>query len=193
MAYTELVANWSGTLSGMPGYSKFRFIGELSPAQVNSAAANINTFFNAVKGSIPAAVTITVGASATFHTDAGVLTAEVPVTSPPAPLSMTGTSGTSSTSGILVRWITGAINGGHKVEGRTYLVPVSVNALATGGDIAVSNRAIVQAAATAFATSTPSPAINSRSGGKPGRGDQTVAVSSALVSAKQVVLRSRRD
>jgi hypothetical protein len=193
MAYTELVATWSG-VSGLPGYSKFRFIGELTPSQLNSAAANLRTFWDAIKATLPGAVTITIQPGASFHADDGTLTGETSITTPPTAVVGTGGSVYSAASGYMVLWNTGAINGGKKVRGRTYFVPTSTLIFESNGTITAANVTAVQAAATAFATSTPSPAINSRARpGNPSAGNQTNAVLSGQMVDKQVVLRSRRD
>lgn len=194
MAYTELVVLWQGALSGMPGYSKFRFIGELSGSTLNTAAANLKTFLEAVKGAIPTVLTLTIQPSASWHGDDGTLTAELPITTVPAAVVGTGSGNVVAASGWMVRWITGAINGGKKVEGRTYFVPMVTAVCQLDGTITDANRTLYATAANTFASSTPSPAVNSRARpGNPAAGDQTIAIQSAIVPDKQVVLRSRRD
>jgi hypothetical protein len=194
MAYTELVVLWQGALGGMPGYSKFRFIGELTASQLNTAAANLRTFLLVAGGQVPNVLTLTIQPSASFHADDGTLTGEIAITTPPAAVPGGGAGVVSAASGFMVRWITGAINGGHKVEGRTYFVPVVSAAFQADGTIADTFRTTVQTAANVFATSTPSPAVNSRSRpGNPAAGNQTTAIVSATVPDKQVVMRSRRD
>jgi len=194
MAHTELVVLWQGSLAGLPGYSKFRFMGEISGGSLSSAGANLRTFLSAINATIPSAVSLTVQPAATWHDDDGTLTAELSIPTPPAAVSGTGSGGVSAASGYLVRWFTGAINGGKKVEGRTYFVPVPTLILQSDGTILDSSRTSVATAANAFAVSTPSPAVNSRARpNNPAAGNQTVAIISATVPDKQVVLRSRRD
>lgn len=194
MAYTELVVLWQGALAGMPGYTKMRFIGELTGSQLSTAATNLAAFLNVAKTYIPNALTLTIQPTATWHADDGTLTAEVAIPSVPAALVCLGSGGVAAATGMLVRWQTGAINGGHKVEGRTYIVPVYSGALQSDGTLLDTNRNALQTAANTFASSTPSPAVNSRSRpGNPAAGNQTVAMLSAIVPDKQVVLRSRRD
>jgi hypothetical protein len=194
MAYTELVVLWQGALNGMPGYSKFRFIGEISGSQLQSAATNLTTFLNAWKAWIPSALTLTIQPTATTHADDGTLSGEVVIPTPPAPIAMTGAGVVMAASGAMVRWQTGAINGGHKVEGRTYFVPAIANLGQSDGTIVDATRTTLAAAATAFATSTPSPAVNSRANpAKPARGNATYAIISATIPDKQVIMRSRRD
>lgn len=194
MAYTEVVVLWTGALAGLPGYSKFRFQGELGGTTLTTAGANLRTFLDAIKAGIPSAVTLTVQPSATWHDDDGTLTAELALPTPPAAVVGTGAGAINAAAGFLVRWFTGAINGGKKVEGRTYFVPTVNSTFDTNGTIADAFRTTAQAAANAFAASTPSPAVNSRARpGNPAAGNQTVSILSATVPDKQVVLRSRRD
>lgn len=194
MAYTEVVVVWSGALPGMPGYSKFRFIGEITGSTLTTAAANLKTFLNAFSNYVPSVLSLTIQPSASIHDDDGTLTSVVSIPSPPTPVSGFASGSVISAQGIMVRWITGAINGGHKVEGRTYIVPVGVVAAQADGTVVDSIRTTVQAAAITFAQSTPSPAVNSRANpAKPLRGNQTTAMLTAVVSDKMVVLRSRRD
>jgi hypothetical protein len=193
MAYTEMLVTWNGA-SGLPGYSKFRFIGELSGSTLNTAAANLRVLLDAVKAYIPSIVTLSFSPGATWHSDDGTLTAEVAIGSLPANVAGTGAGAYLSATGFLIFWNTGAINGGKKVRGRTYFVPTPVSIAQSDGSVIETARTIIQAAATAFATSTPSPAINSRARpGNPAAGNQTVSVISATVPDKQVILRSRRD
>jgi len=178
----------------MPGYSKFRFIGEITGSTLTTAATNLKTFLSAVNNNIPSVLTLTIQPSASIHDDDGTLTSVVSIPSPPTPVSGFGSGSVISAQGILIRWITGAINGGHKVEGRTYLVPVPVIVAQSDGTVQDGIRTSVQTAAIAFAQSTPSPAVNSRANpAKPLRGNQTTAMLTAVVSDKMVVLRSRRD
>lgn len=193
MAYTEVVVVWSGA-NGLPGYSKFRAVTSLSSTQLNAFAANVMAFFSAIKALVPAIVTFTMQPGASVHEDDGTLINEATITSLPAPVVCTGSGAYSAASGILVLWNTGAVNGGKKVRGRTYLVPVSTTVLQADGTIVDAQRTVVQTAANTLVGATPAPAINSRArASNPLATNATVQVVSAVVSDKQVVLRSRRD
>lgn len=193
MSYTELLVIWSG-VNGLPGYSKFRFMGELSPSQLNSAAANLGTFLTGIKGLVPGSVTLTIQPGASAHADDGTLTSELTIGTVPAPVVGTGLTSYSAASGAMILWNTGAINGGKKVRGRTYLVPSATGALQSDGTITDALVTALTTAANVFAASTPSPAVNSRArAGNPAAGNQTVAIISGQCQQKQVVLRSRRD
>lgn len=193
MPYTEMVVVWSG-VTGLPGYSKFRFIGSVTGSALTSAATNLSTMLTVLKPAIPTLVTWTIQPGVSVHADDGTLLTEDTIPTPPAAIVGTGAGAYSSASGFYIRWNTGAINGGHKVVGRTYFVPVTANILQADGTIIEASRTAYLTAAQAFATSTPSPAINSRARpGNPLAGNQTIAIQSANIPDKQVVLRSRRD
>lgn len=193
MAYTEVVAVWSGP-GGLPGYSKFRFTGALTGAQLDSAAANLRTFLFAIRTFLPSVVTIAIQSGASVHEDDGSLTGELTIGTLPSNVAGSGTGVWSAASGFMVLWNTGAINGGKKVRGRTYFVPAVATVFDADGTVVDATRNTVLNAANVFAGSTPSPAVNSRAReGNPGAGNQTVSIINATVSDKQVVLRSRRD
>ena len=193
MSYTEILTIWTGA-TGLPGYTKMRYVGELSSGQLTSAAANWRTFLDSIKAIIPTIVTLTVQPTASFHQDDGTLIGEAAIVSPPAPVIGTGAGAYLSASGLLILWNTGAVNGGKKIRGRTYFVPMTANAAQSDGTIVETNRTTVQSAATTLVASTPPPAINSRArASNPTATDATVIVVSANVPDKQVVLRSRRD
>lgn len=193
MSYTELVVVWSG-VTGLPGYSKYRFIGELTGSQLNAAAANLGTWLNAIRPVIPLNVTLTIQPGASTHSDDGTLTSELTIGTVPGPYVGSGLSTYSAASGAMILWNTGAINGGKKVRGRTYLVPATTGVLQNDGTILDATVTALTTAANVFATSTPSPAVNSRARpNNPAAGDQTTAMISGQCQQKQVVLRSRRD
>jgi hypothetical protein len=194
MAYTEMLAIWTG-ISGLPGYTKMRFFGELTAvADLDAAAANFRTWLAAAAAQVPSGVSIQVQGSASLHADDGLLTGELPIATPPAVVTGAGSGNYAAPAGALVRWITSGINGGHKVEGRTYIVPLSGGGLETNGTLANAYRTGLLAASIVFANSSPSPAVNSRAyPSNPLRGNQTHEINNAIVPDKAVILRSRRD
>ena len=193
MPYTEMLVTWA-PLPGGTGYSKFRFIGGITGSALNTAAANLRTFLDAIKAIVPTGVTLTFQAGVSVHADDGTLTFEDTITTVPSPVTGTVTATYASASGLMVMWNTGAINGGHKVRGRTYFVPCATGVFQSDGTIVDATRTTVLNAANTFATSTPAPCVNSRArASNPAAGNQTVAMISATVPDKQCVLRSRRD
>ena len=193
MSYTELLTIWTGA-TGLPGYTKTRYVGELTGGQLTSAGTNLRTFWDSIKALIPSIVTLTIQPTASFHEDNGDLIGESAIATPPTAVVGTGAGAYLAASGFLILWNTGVVNGGKKIRGRTYFVPMTANAAQSDGTIVEANRTVVQSAANALVLSTPAIGINSRArAGNPGAVDTTVLVISANVPDKQVVLRSRRD
>lgn len=111
---------------------------------------------------------------------------------PLADVSATLTGGYSAPAGAVVHWNTGTILDSHKLRGRTYLVPIHGSQYGNDGQIASSTLSNLQAAADAFVTAA---AANFVVWHRPN--DEHVggysAVTSAKVSSKVAILRSRRD
>jgi len=194
MSYTELTVLWTGSLAGLPGYSKFRFLDALDSTELNAAAANLRAFLQETRTALPTVVTLTIQPGASIHDDDGTLLLERSIGTVPVAVVGTASGAISAATGFLVRWHTGAINGGKKVEGRTYFVPTGVVAFQNDGSLTDATRVLIETAANTFAQSSPRPGVNSRSRpGNPAAGNQTVVIANATIPDKQVVMRSRRD
>lgn len=181
---------WSG-FPGAPGVSTFY-------EETGGAAtlpAKLRTFFEACKAYLPSNVTISYpGSGDLIEESSGALSGDWSIGTTPA--NTVGTLGQvyAAPVGIVVNWRTGGIVNGHRVRGRTFLVPVQQDT-ATGVPNPTAIAAI-QSAAAALVTSAPTmvvwarpvlaPLPNPRAGTKH-------AVTAAQVPGKYVVLRSRRD
>lgn len=111
--------------------------------------------------------------------------------------------------GALVRWNTGQIRSGRRVRGRTFLVPFAGGQFQQDGTLSPSALAALQTAANALVTSAapgmlvfqrPRKATNAWTDvhgkvhpAKAARVGEALAVTTATVPDKAVVLRSRRD
>lgn len=96
-------------------------------------------------------------------------------------------SGSHAAGGALVTWKTGVWGQHRQVIGRTYMVPLGVNAYQSDGTISDSVRGGVQTAADALRTGATGLRVYSR------ERKQSLPISSSTVVDKAVVLRSRRD
>lgn len=192
MAYTQLTARWNG-FTGAPGYSRMKFLGNLTQADANTAAANFRTFLNSLAIYGPAGASITFDTTVGLYDDAGVQTGELTLSSVPAAVNMTGAGAYAGGAGAVVNWVTGAFHLGRKVRGRTFLVPLTAAAFQTDGTLAAGFQSNVQAAATAFATSNPTPAIFSVKPFGGGFAHSVAVITGATVPDRSAILRSRRD
>jgi hypothetical protein len=141
---------------------------------------------------MPSGVSYQCQSPAQWFSDAGVLQGEVPITSLPTGITGSGAATYPGGVGAVVYWNTGAFNGGRKVRGRTYFVPLSSAAFANDGTLAAGLVTALQSAVNTFVGTTPPPAVNTRSLGKPGRGNSTYAVQSGSVKDRSAFLRTRR-
>jgi hypothetical protein len=153
---------------------------------------NLATFFNALKGFVPNAVTWQIPAAGdkindTDGTLAGAWAGGTAAT-------IVGTGGTGSYvagTGMYVRWLTGAVVGHHKLQGRTFITPLMAAQFDVGG-IADATVTAVQAAATTLAASNKLILWHRPSG--PGASDGTNRlVIAAVVPDKVTSLRTRRS
>lgn len=107
----------------------------------------------------------------------------------------------SGSSGAMVRWLTGAVVDGHRLVGRTYLVPLAGSRYANDGSLDGTAQAAILTAANAMIASLGTGLIvyhkprNADDDADPpdlGSPGVTSAVVAALVPDLAVVLRSRR-
>lgn len=185
---------WTG-FSGAPGYTDHYFpVTDPPSAALTGARANVFAFWNAIKQFLPTVVTITVDTDVDQVNSAdGSLTQ---ILAGAGTLTVQGTSsGTryAAPTGASVTWNTGAVYHGHRVVGRTFIVPVTTDNFAGDGTLDVDILTGIGSAAAALANPTDGPGLVvwSRPGTKgPGAFFDVV---SARVPDQAAILRSRRD
>jgi hypothetical protein len=178
---------WSGGGLVGPGLSTFY---EKPDSNVGGADA-IFDFFDSLKSAITTAVTITVPSSGDIIEDT---TGELVGT-----WSESGTGGavvgTSAENfvmgtGARVRWATGGIHGGHRVNGATYIAPLQISSFAGSGALADPFVVVLEASADALLDALPGLCIWSRP--RTGLAGASYTIESAVVPDKVSWLRSRR-
>jgi hypothetical protein len=190
-------AVWTG-FPGGPGVSTFytSAVGIMVPA--------VHTFFVTLLDLLPSDVSIQVESSGDTIDDAnGAITGSW--VSPPQPVVVGGFAGTySAPSGACITWLTDAVVAGHRLKGRTFIVPLGTNAYQNDGTIAPANLAIIQGAATLLSgvlangmlvLARPfagAPAVPPKPA-RPARAGVSAPVTGSRVADKAAVLRSRRD
>lgn len=110
----------------------------------------------------------------------------------------------SAPTGAIIRWATTTILDGHRVRGRTFIVPLTGAAFASNGQLVVANQNSMDALASQFsieqnasfviwhrpfAGRAASPGVTA----KPAHLGGHALVTGASISSKAAVLRSRRD
>lgn len=195
-------AIWTG-FPGAPGVSTFFF------TDAAAHQAGLHTFFANISTLLPNDVTITIEANGdTIESTTGALTGGWTGV---APAVVNGSGGTTyaAPAGALVKWETGVILFGHRVRGRTFIVPVPSPYMQSDGSLTAGFLGGFNAAAVALPGAVlgnmlvwtrprvATPAWTDVRGrvhpAKAGRAGSSSVVTTASTPDKFVVLRSRRD
>lgn len=195
----RITAVWNG-FTGSPGYTRLSFQGLTDAASLNSAGAAVAAFFTGINPYLRSSWSIQVqGAVQIYDMALGHLTSEVTMNSVPAAVTGTlpGTQVFAGGAGAHVNWITGLILSGHRVRGRTYLVPMA-NVAEADGTLSTASITAIQAAANALIGGQSGKfSVWSRTFSKDPKpiqiGGGIAPVTSAVVPDKTGILKSRRD
>lgn len=186
---------WGGFV-GAPGFTSMHFGpggGSLTEA-ADAATAAVRTFWDTIKGNLPSTVTLNVQQEVPFFDIAtGHLTSVANSTSPPLVVAGTNSNPVAAPAGAQVLWLTGALRGTRRLRGRTFIVPLSSQAMETNGSLlATFITSLSGAAATLRATAATPMQVWGRPSPALGAGF-AAPVAGHAVRDKVCVLRSRRD
>ena len=199
----QIRSNWTG-FSGAPGFTNMYFE-TTDPLAAGAATAtqNVATFWNSVKSVLPADVTVVCDSEVNTIDDInGQLQDSLAVTGGGAVGSGAGVY--SAPTGAVVDWSTGAIYEGHRVVGRTFLVPLVGSVYETNGTLTTAAINTINAAASALRLaagpvfgvwSRPfhgAPAVGTKPA-RPAHNGRFFRATSNSVPDRAAVLRSRRD
>jgi hypothetical protein len=161
-------------------------------------AIALHTFFSSIASQLPTGVQITFpNVTDTLDAETGKLLSSG--TSAGAGSVAGGGGGTfAAPTGVLVKWFTADIVNGHRVHGRTFLVPImsggANNGVPGGTQItAVTNAASALLAAWGAAAIVWARPFKDKLGVKPPRVGSMHVITGLNVPPEFVVLRSRRD
>lgn len=181
----KVIIDWTG-FQGAPGYSI------LYRSDTTPAVDNIRTFLDSVKALLPSGVNVKVRTSGDIvDSSTGALTGSWSVGASAAVVGIASGSYVGG-AGAVVRWLTDGIVGGHRVRGRTFLVPLVYTAFESNGTLAAGTVTTILAAAAALVTSEGTEfgvwhrPVN-------GGGGQWFNVVGADVPDRSALMRSRRD
>lgn len=189
MAYTQITALWSG-FSGSPGYTRFRFDGDLDAAAADAAGGRVSAFFTFIAALLPDTVTVAVDPTAEIHDIDGGLTGTVAF-APDPDVDGSGTGGYAAPVGAAITWHTGLFLGGREARGRTYIVPLNGADFEANGTLTSGTQTGLQDAADTLLGGTPPLVV--AGGHSPTGGGYVAPVISASVRDKAAILTSRRD
>lgn len=192
----KVQAVWTG-FQGAPGYSNWYGLSDGdSAAAANALGPRMRAFFDAIKGFISPSVDIKVQREyQVVDSISGNITSTALLSADP--LVVTGTSSNTSfasSAGATITWETGAYNSlGHRVRGRTYLVPLAVGSYENDGTLTSTAVSTITTAGTAALGGTGSLLVFTRPTTPTSNDGTARTVTSVHVSDKAAVLRSRRD
>lgn len=181
----KVVVEWTG-FQGAPGYNVF-YRGD-----ANVITSNLRTFYDSVKGLLPAGVSVTVPNAGDLVDSAtgelsGAWTTAINLT-------VTGTSAAvyAAPCGAICKWFTASIVNGRRLRGKTFLVPLTSAAYQSDGSILTTALTTLKTAADALVTAE---AANLGVWHRPvaGAGGSWSPTTAATVPDRVSILRSRRD
>jgi len=190
IAIDRMRVRWEG-MPGGPGVSTF-----YSTSGVPDHAVLAN-FFSAIKSYIPLDVTFQVeNGGDTIDAENGDLIGAWGVGTS-GPIVCTGGTLYAAPVGLMIKWDTGTITGGHRLRGKTYLVPAESSCFDTTGQVNSTVLGAVSSAAQSYVTTATGAVIWNRprdaTATKPAHTGGTAALISGTCSPKAAVMRSRRD
>ena len=172
--------------TGLPGLATF-----YSTTSVPSAKADVEDFWDAVRGLMPSGLSIRVPNTGDIIEDS---TGELVGTwTEGSAATLNGSNALEYAAGVGVRiqWNTGGIRNGRRVRGATFLCPLTRDSFDAQGTIGSSSLSTIQAAADALAASGEFVIWSRPTSTAPASGD-SFAVTGATVPDRITALRSRR-
>lgn len=191
----RIQAQWLG-YQGAPGFTNLYFLSDGdSAAAANAAGPRVRSFFDAIKGLINVDVTVDVQrAYQVLDSTNGNITSDGLLTTAPVTVAGTGTGSYAAPVGAAVSWETGLYNSlGHKIRGRTYLVPLNGIAMKNDGTLADATVTTIESAAAALIGSSPVMLVWTRPSTPTSTDGTARTIFAANIHPKAAVLRSRRD
>lgn len=180
----RLRVTWNG-LGGLPGLSTFYLRDE------ETDVSAVKTFFTSIKDNFPSALSWDIpNGGDVIDTATGALTGGWTGTNG-GTVAATGGSGTfASGVGARVQWTTSTVINGRRVRGSTFLVPLLGACYSSSGDLAATQRGVMQSAATALAASDLTVVWHRPDAGA--SNGSLVDITGAVVPTRVTTLRSRR-
>lgn len=195
-----LKVEWSGFVGG-PGLSQFVLEGD-DPLDLQPALQALEDFFVALAPLIPNNILLTPQTEALhYEHTTGVLLGATQLTAVGASTG-TATGTWAAACGGSIQWDTGQIQNGRRVRGRTFIVPMAVNAYEDDGTLTSTAVSTMTTASGEISTFVgPNAANTFQVWGRPRDATETqpakpaslAQITGASVSDKVAILRGRRD
>jgi hypothetical protein len=132
MSYVRIATVWQGGPGG-PGLTTFNCL--WNGGAITATLAAVRAYWQTFALAVPAGYSCQVQASGDLHSEGtGALEGSVTGTQP-AVTTFTGAGVWAAGVGAQTKWITGSVFNGHRVNGRTFLVPLVSAKYSSTGDI----------------------------------------------------------
>lgn len=203
MDILRITAVWSG-FSGGPGYSNFHFttdggfwdgglIGNEAEQAAQAAADRVGAAFTQLSSYLPGSARVDIETEAAIlDSDSGEILGSVDVDTPGA--SATGSANVyAGPAGAIVNWRTADYRNGRRIRGRTFLVPLAIEAYQDDGTLSSPGRLAVQNFGDEMFNGSGGPELGVWSRPINGAGGVFATVTGFNVPDMVAVLRSRRD
>lgn len=194
----RLTVNWTGFL-GAPGYTNLHFrdftAGAIDQAMVDGAVTKLDTWLDAWIPVVPTVASFTINpAVEILEETTGVLTNYMTATPDGARVG-TSTGVYVGGTGACINWYTNVVRNGRRLRGRTFMVPLGLQAMTNDGTIDDTRLATLRTASTTLINATGSGDLGVWARPTtPGGSDGEWAVATvATINDKMAQLRSRRD
>lgn len=186
----RLTSVWEG-FPGAPGYTNFyaRHNGVSAQEVADQFASDIHDFWTSLDGYFPADVTITVSPTWQSLDEAnGQIQSEGTLESPPGGVTGRSVANYAGNAGVAIDWHTQTFIAGHRLRGRTFLVPFT-DCFASDGTLDALGRQAIANAALALWDNSSIMVVWHRPVG--GAGGSSAQITSATVTDRTAILRSR--
>lgn len=177
------------TQAGGPGLATFYAV----DAETATVRSNLVTFFNAIKTYMPTGTSVTIPNSGdTLDPATGALSGTWTAGSPSTVTGTASVAPYAAGTGTYVKWLTAGIRHGRRVQGRTFLAPLSIGVYGNNGTIDDAVRGVIQTAANALSGDASGSFVVWSRPGPSGTDGAINAVIGASVSDTVSSLSSRR-
>jgi|SRR5205085_5044097 len=189
----HVVTNWSGGKIGT-GYSNHYFTADIATAQ--QMADSVRAFFQSSYSSgafLPGGISISVSSvvDTIDPTNGHLISSESTV--PPTVITGSDVTRYAALAGGCVTWKTADFSPkGHRIRGRTFLVPCGGGALQSDGTLDTTFLGFINSAATALVAALPELLVWRRPTGKGATDGSSHPVTSGVCQDKASYLTSRR-
>jgi hypothetical protein len=153
-AIYQVVWEWNGS-PGLPGFTNLFFDATAdSPTDALAAATKSRLLFSGVAGSIPSTVTLSLRADVRVLSDSDGSLLNIYTVVGPANITGGAAAAYASPVGACVDWVTTTVHGTRRMQGRTFLVPLTGSVFDGTGSLTPAFITSLGTAAEAMRTGT---------------------------------------